>query len=783
MRAIFKFLLAGLSILPRVIAEKVPIKDHQNRQYFAIGSSYEPDELLALHNDWRFEHAVRGLEKHYVFSRTLEGFARRDDMSDREGVDFYEDLRAGKYLHKRAPIDSAMLPIKEAEERLGIDDPLFERQWHLINPLFPGNDVNVKDLWYDNITGKGVVAAIIDDGVDYESEDLRDNFCEEGSWDFNDNQKLPKPKLVDDHHGTRCAGEIAAVKNNHYCGIGVAYGSKVSGIRILSGELTAEDEAASLVYGLDINDIYSCSWGPSDDGRHLQGPSELVKKSLVKGILDGRNKKGALYVFASGNGGSYGDNCNYDGYTNSIYSITVGAIDHKGLHPPYAESCAAVMVVTYSSGSGEFIHSTDINDRCNDRHGGTSAAAPLAAGIYALLFEVNPDLTWRDVQYLSVLSSDEIKNSDANSQLGALGKNYSHRYGYGKLNAAKLIEMAKDWKNVNPQSWYYHPTQLLENEWTNTTDKELVHSIKLSGNALKKWNLKTVEHVTVTVNIEADVRGNVEIDLVSPLGIVSNLGVVRPHDSSPEGFQNWTFMSVAHWGEKGIGDWKLKVRSTSDGNKVKLNSWRLKIFGDSIDPKKTVPFQYGNDKENDHDENMQSAEESSSPTSFITSSNIASSTMSPSLDLTQTPTTGNAEISEDHNTPNKITNPDKFSYYVISLFGLGVLFLILYYVFFMKSRRRWIRRRGGSSLEFDIIDTESDYDSTLDNLSMSYAENTLDNPNIDDFGFDLSDEEHLRISESERRSRETPNSIEEETAQSIDMSKETPSSGKEVPVN
>lgn len=79
------------------------------------------------------------------------------------------------------------------------------------------------------ITGKGVVTAIIDDGLDFEHPDLKDNFFKEGSYDFNDRRKLPIPDLsTDDRHGTRCAGEIAAVRNTA-CGIGIAYDSKVSG--------------------------------------------------------------------------------------------------------------------------------------------------------------------------------------------------------------------------------------------------------------------------------------------------------------------------------------------------------------------------------------------------------------------------------------------------------------------------------------------------------------------------------------------------------------------------
>ena len=49
-----------------------------------------------------------------------------------------------------------------------------------------------------------------------------------GSYDFNDHVPEPKPRLSDDRHGTRCAGEVAAVKND-VCGVGVAWDSKISG--------------------------------------------------------------------------------------------------------------------------------------------------------------------------------------------------------------------------------------------------------------------------------------------------------------------------------------------------------------------------------------------------------------------------------------------------------------------------------------------------------------------------------------------------------------------------
>ena len=91
------------------------------------------------------------------------------------------------------------------------------------------------------------------------------------------------------------------------------------------------------------------------DGKEAEAPSLLIKKAILNGVQNGRAGKGSIYVFASGNGGAVDDQCNFDGYTNSIYSITVGAIDRKGQHPYYSEACSAVMVVTYSSGGGDQI--------------------------------------------------------------------------------------------------------------------------------------------------------------------------------------------------------------------------------------------------------------------------------------------------------------------------------------------------------------------------------------------------------------------------------------------
>jgi kexin len=770
-------------------------------------------KVKTLHPEWKYEYDIKFLDNFHVFSLeknhsdvelfksfiSIDELIKLDDLSlikkrHQDFIDLLYDnqvngihLLPKKRLSKRAPVpiesdinsvfekrkqDSVIEELDNIANEFQINDPIFKEQWHIKNTAFPGNDVNVVPVWRMGITGKGIVTALIDDGLDYESNDLKDNYSPEGSWDYNDNRPNPKPMLTSDYHGTRCAAEIAASKGNDYCGVGVAYDSKVAGIRILSGEITSEQEAAAMIYGLDVNDIYSCSWGPPDNGRTMDAPDKLIKSAILKGIQDGRNGKGAVYVFASGNGGNRGDTCNFDGYTNSIYSLTVSAIDYKGLHPGYSESCTAVMVSTYSSGSGEHIHTTDINDRCTDQHGGTSAAAPLAAGIYALVLEANPDLTWRDVQYLTVLSAGEIDPFHESWQKSAIpDRKYSPMYGWGKTDAEKMVKMAQsDWKLLKPQSWYYSTYQDVNLEINNKID-EVSHSLYISPEILKKANLDHIEQITITVDIKSGKRGDVEVDLVSPNGIISNLAKSRFRDTDTNGFPKWTFSTVAHWGEDPSGNWTLKVRNVAETNSITFQGWQLRTFGECIDPSLAKRFNVDEDYsrinfESDNQEEVTtsvnpesstttetmeqpsitenpeqlSTVEASQTTAELTTSEILDSTV-----LKPTETSENVVPFETTVIPSKPTavpgtgnkqsgnesykNSDEGHHYfwyffTLLVIGLGAL------IYIIKNRKKPGRARRREDFEFDIIRPEDDESSRFE----------FDDDNSDDFN--ISDDDH-----------------------------------------
>lgn len=104
-------------------------------------------------------------------------------------------------------------------------------------------------------------------------------------------------------HGTRCAGEVAAVPDNNICSIGIAYNSKVGGVRMLDGDVTDAVEARSLSLNNQHIHIYSASWGPDDNGKTVDGPGEMATKAFIDGVTNGRQGLGSIFVFASGNGG------------------------------------------------------------------------------------------------------------------------------------------------------------------------------------------------------------------------------------------------------------------------------------------------------------------------------------------------------------------------------------------------------------------------------------------------------------------------------------------------
>uniref|UniRef100_A0A6Q2X6A4 Neuroendocrine convertase 2 n=1 Tax=Esox lucius TaxID=8010 RepID=A0A6Q2X6A4_ESOLU len=457
-------------------------------------------------------------------------------------------------------------------------DPLFSKQWYLINTGqadgTPGLDLNVAEAWDLGYTGTGITIAIMDDG----------------SYDFSSNDPYPYPRYTDDwfnSHGTRCAGEVSAAANNNICGVGVAYNSKVAGIRMLDQPfMTDIIEASSISHMPQIIDIYSASWGPTDDGKTVDGPRELTLQAMADGVNKGRGGKGSIYVWASGDGGSY-DDCNCDGYASSMWTISINSAINDGRTALYDESCSSTLASTFSNGRKRNpeagVATTDLYGNCTLRHSGTSAAAPEAAGVFALALEANPDLTWRDMQHLSVLTSKRNQLHDDLHQWrrNGVGLEFNHLFGYGVLDAGGMVKMAKEWKTV-PERFHCVAGSLQEIQ----SGERLILTISTDSCQGKDNFVRYLEHVQAVVTVNGSRRGDLIINMTSPMGTKSILLSRRPRDDDAKvGFDKWPFMTTHTWGEDPRGTWILEVGFQGDKpQRGALKEWTLMLHGTQSAP-------------------------------------------------------------------------------------------------------------------------------------------------------------------------------------------------------
>ncbi|XP_070282217.1 proprotein convertase subtilisin/kexin type 7 isoform X2 [Myotis yumanensis] len=506
------------------------------------------------------------LRGHYLFVQPA------GHQSDQQVEAIRQQAEAVLARHEAVHWHSEQKLLKRAKRSVHFNDPKYPQQWHLNNRRSPGRDINVTGVWERNVTGRGVTVVVVDDGVEHTIQDIAPNYSPEGSYDLNSNDPdpMPHPDVENgNHHGTRCAGEIAAVPNNSFCAVGVAYGSRIAGIRLLDGPLTDSMEAVAFNKHYQINDIYSCSWGPDDDGKTVDGPHQLGKAALQHGVIAGRQGFGSIFVVASGNGGQHNDNCNYDGYANSIYTVTIGAVDEDGRMPFYAEECASMLAVTFSGGDKMLrsIVTTDWDLQkgtgCTEGHTGTSAAAPLAAGMIALMLQVRPCLTWRDVQHIIVFTATQYEDRRADWVTNEAGFSHSHQHGFGLLKAWRLVNAAKIWTSVPYLASYVSPV-LKENKAIPLSPHSLEVLWNVSRTDLEMSGLQTLEHVAVTVSITHPRRGSLELRLFCPSGMVSLIGAPRSMDSDPSGFEDWTFSTVRCWGERARGSYRLVVRDVGE---------------------------------------------------------------------------------------------------------------------------------------------------------------------------------------------------------------------------
>ncbi|XP_060062546.1 neuroendocrine convertase 1-like [Ylistrum balloti] len=579
-----RIILSSVCLFVLYICNVTADNHYLNEWVVEIPGGYEEVHRVARHHGYEILKELKPFNDHYLLTHA-EVPSRSKRSADHHTLRLQTDERVhwteqqvAKSRTKRDIVEE-----RTREERqyvsMEFNDPLWAKQWYIKDKAHdltkPKYDLHIIPVWNQGFTGKGVVITVLDDGLEHNHTDLAQNYDPQASTDLNGNDRDPQPRYDptnENKHGTRCAGEIAMVANNSLCGVGVAYNARIGGVRMLDGRVTDSLEGEAIAFNHKYIDIYSASWGPNDDGATVEGPGRMAQKAFELGIKEGRNGKGVIYVWASGNGGRLQDNCDCDGYTGSIYSLSISSASQHQMTPWYAEKCASTMATTYSSGAygDERVASADLHGGCTVQHTGTSAAAPLAAGIFALVLEANPNLTWRDMQHLVAWTSEysPLRNNSGWKRNGA-GYWVNNAFGFGLLNAASLVQEG------NPRTWKTVPPKYIctvHSDSTSNLPQRLSSGHKLdidltsSGCSGQGNEINFLEHIQMQITMDYSKRGALHISLTSPSGIKTMLLSERSMDGSSAGFQNWTFMSVQSWGENPAGHWKLTIKDEKSGS-------------------------------------------------------------------------------------------------------------------------------------------------------------------------------------------------------------------------
>ncbi|XP_075266131.1 neuroendocrine convertase 2-like [Convolutriloba macropyga] len=621
-----------LLVVVAYLSVRSTAKHHQPKERAVVQSDLDADSFRRLADSYDTKVVKRLLDNYYVVERRNAEIS--DDVFERlsknENIAWYEREEHLPYS-KRGKV-----PLVPA-----FNDPLYAEQWYYQSEgqrgITEGSDHSIIDVWKMGFNGSGIKVVVIDDGFDHTHPDLHPNYNSTISKDLNEDDDDPYPRIPEDDrefnaHGTKCGGQIAAVPNNKICGVGIAHGAQIGGIKILDGRVTDSLEAEAFRHYCEDVDIYSMSWGPSDDGKTFGGFMKLSYEAVEYCINHGRGGLGSIYVWASGNGGSVGDCCSADSLVSSPFTVSIGALTHEGRPAYFQESCPSTIAAVYTGGvSREQMdvlmqgsrqeksypmvttsimfnkHNPQAAENCDEYFSGTSAAGPLGAGMIALLLQSNPLLTWRDVQHIIVETCDQPNPDDADAkreggawEFNGDGRTVSHDFGFGVMNAAKMILAAKNWTTV-PERKQCTVGEVDEGLWAMhkmDSDDQLIFTFD-GKQCIDEVNY--VEHAVVITSYEASFRGAVQVELTSPNGFTSILMRPRFKDNSSAPLLTWPFVSFLHWGEPATGDWKVKFSyddslrpSYIQSNKFKaeVTNIKLVLYGTKsrhVNPSKSSP--------------------------------------------------------------------------------------------------------------------------------------------------------------------------------------------------
>jgi len=206
------------------------------------------------------------------------------------------------------------------------------------------------------------------------------------------------------------------------------------------------------------------------------------------------------------------------------------------------------------------------------------------------------ELTWRDVQHLIARSSKPLGppvNRQSVSRPGttwiknAVDLKVSKDYGFGLMDAVKMIEYAKKWQSVPPQlscEIYLNIANTFGLDFPPRGDLRVTLYLKQDD-----CGIQYLEHMQAEVSLSFPRRGDLEMVSKSPNGTQSKLFYSRTLDSVAgfKTFKNLTVTSLHYWGENPVGQWNITIHNTKprrNTGKGRLRGLKLIFYGTKDDP-------------------------------------------------------------------------------------------------------------------------------------------------------------------------------------------------------
>lgn len=504
-------------------------------------------------------------------------------------------------------------------------DSLYSKQWYLNNlggsQMAAGSHISVEKAWDITRGIRSIVVAVADDGFDLNHPDFQGTGKIVAPKDFKEQDFLPLPGDDNENHGTACAG-VAVAEETGTGIVGVAPGCALMPLRT-TGYL--DDEAIEQLFDWAINNgaaVISCSWGPAA----VYFPLSLRQRAaLTRAATQGRDGKGCVIVFAAGNANRpISGTINEQGWPNNLLkgptqwlggftvhpdAIAVSACTSLNKKSAYSNWGTNVSVCAPSNNAppGMWFEQTgyvstapevrallpglgifttdrlgaagyDSNNFTSD-FGGTSSACPVVAGVAALILSANPDLTAKEVRQILQQTADKVVDPDSDPQLtfrlGSYDANgFSQWFGYGKVNAFKAVQAAQQ-QRVQPSQ----ASQVLQGRNDNLVPIPDYNSQGVTS-AINATNASPLRDIQVSVNIQHEFLGDIEVSLRSPNGIAVLLQG-RTLGSTTQLQATYTLQNTPALkqllNKPAAGVWQLWVVDYAQMDSGTLNSWELTL--------------------------------------------------------------------------------------------------------------------------------------------------------------------------------------------------------------